>query len=136
MQSYGLSFHHFGLAVTEPEKAIRFLKGLDYSIGQAIYDELHNVNIVMCKSKTMPDVEVIYRADTPGPLDNILKSFREVIYHLCYTTTDLQDTIRRMKDDKHRIINISAPKRAILFSGKTVSFYQVVGFGIIEIIEE
>jgi hypothetical protein len=136
MESYGLSFHHFGLAVTAPEKAISFLKGLNYSIGETIYDELQNVNLIMCKSETMPDVEVIYRADTPGPLDSILKSFREVIYHLCYTTADLQDTLKRMRDDMHRIIDISPPKRGVLFSGKMVSFYQVVGFGIIEIIEK
>jgi hypothetical protein len=131
---FGLTFHHFGLAVRKQDRAIFFLRDLNYRIGQRIYDELQNVNLIMCEHDQMPDVELIYPADSPGPLDNWLRDQHSIIYHLCYTCDNLDLTLSRLRD-RHRIITISPPKSAILFDYKLVSFYQVHGFGIIEIIE-
>lgn len=135
MNKYGLEFHHFGLAVTKPDKAIPFLKGLNYSIGEHIYDNLQNVNLVFCTHDLMPDVEIIYRADSAGPLDNLLKKNTEIIYHLCYSCSDLKSSLKGIQLE-HRFITISEPKPAILFKNKMVSFYKILGFGMIEIVEE
>jgi hypothetical protein len=132
--SFGLMFHHFGLAVRKPERATQFLMDLNYSIGQVTYDDLQNVNLIMCEHHQMPDVELIYPANTPGPLDNWLKEQSQVIYHLCYTCCDLIWTLEQLREN-HRVITISPPKPAILFNYQQVSFYQIQGFGIIEIIE-
>ena len=35
-----------------------------------------------------------------------------------------------------RVMTVAAPKPAVLFDGKIVGFYQVKGFGLIEIVEE
>jgi methylmalonyl-CoA/ethylmalonyl-CoA epimerase len=131
---FGISFHHFGLAVSKPEKAISFLNNLNYKIGDSTYDEIQNVNLVMCNHTTMPDVEVIYPALSPGPLDRWLKENSEIIYHLCFSSQNLDFTLSKIRA-KHRLITISDPKPAILFGNKKVSFYKVQGFGIIEILE-
>lgn len=134
MNKYGLAFHHLGLAVTTPEKASCFLKGLGYIIGECVYDEIQNVNLILCKAATMPDVELIYRANSPGPIDNILKDFPEIIYHLCYSCSSIETSLGKMRAE-NRVMQIAPPAPAILFLNKTVSFYRVVGFGIIEILE-
>lgn len=134
--AFGLTFHHFGLAVRQPEKAVRFLDGLGYGCSDVVEDPLQNVNLIMCHSSTMPDVEVIFPRDTPGPLDNYLSKASELIYHTCYTSPDVAQSVQSMKAAGFRIMCVSEPKPAPLFDGKSVSFYMVVGFGLIEIIQE
>jgi hypothetical protein len=131
---FGLEFHHFGLAVRKSEKAVQFLRNLNYTIGPSIYDVLQNVNLLMCVHQSMPDVELIYPADSPGPLDNWLRDYNQIIYHLCYTCNDLDWTLTQLRD-AHRVITLLPPKPAILFEYQKVSFYQVQGCGSIEIIE-
>jgi hypothetical protein len=131
---FGLKFHHLGLAVKYPQKATAFLRDLGYEIGDEVYDELQNVNLMMCCSATMPDIEVIYPSTTAGPLDALLRDHSEIIYHLCYCTVDLRNTLKLIREN-HRVITISSPKPAILFQGLEVSFYKVQGFGVIEVIE-
>ncbi|MBI4373556.1 MAG: VOC family protein [Deltaproteobacteria bacterium] len=133
---YQLTFHHLGLAVNDRPKALHFLKGLGYAIGDEIFDPLQNVNLTMCRSQTMPDVEVVSQSDGPSPLDNILKQNKDLIYHCCYSTPDLKATLVNIEQDQNKFICISPPKPAVLFSGKLVSFYLIKGFGIIEILED
>lgn len=132
--TYRLQFHHFGLAVRKPERAINFLADLSYQIGPRLYDDLQNVNLIMCGHLSMPDVELIYPTDSPGPLDKWLADHAQVIYHLCYTSENLEWTLTHLRE-KHRVLTISPPKPAILFEYRKVSFYQIQGFGMIEILE-
>ena len=135
MDNYFLEFHHLGFATKNNEKALLFLSNLDYEIGKKVYDPYQNVNLIFCKHKSMPDIEVIYPARTEGPLKSILKDKSESIYHQCYTTTNLVKSLNAMKQNGVRIITISKPVEAILFDNRKVSFYYVSGFGIIEILE-
>ncbi len=133
--NYGLSFHHLGLAVTTPDKAIKFLKGMGYSVREPIYDKYQNVFLVLCEHRAMPEVELIYPSETAGPLDNILKEFQEVVYHLCYSCSDLDYSLEKIKAE-NRIITVSEPKPAVLFSHRRVGFYRIAGFGLIEILAD
>ena len=131
---FGLEFHHFGLAVRKPQKAIRFLTDLNYQIGSETYDDLQNVHLRMGEHASMPDVELIYPADSSGPLDEWLTDHAQIIYHLCYVSENVEQTVAKLRQ-KHRIITISPPKPAILFNFQKVSFYQIHGFGLVEILE-
>lgn len=135
MNKYGLAFHHLGLAVANPHKAKGLLKGLGYSIGEEVEDDLQQVKLIMCQSNHMPDVEIIFSGEIPGPIDNIIQTSGEGIYHMCYTTKNLSETLTQLKRDGNRLICVSPSKPAILFGGKQVSFYMVTGFGLIEILE-
>lgn len=135
MLGYGLTFHHLGLAAPEPERALRFLSGLGYSAGTQRYDEAQNVNLVWCEMPGQPAVEIIFPADSPGPLDSLLSQHSGLVYHICYQTSDLQASLDALKADGHRALPVSGPKEAPLFGGRKVSFYQVKGFGLIEIVE-
>lgn len=138
MNFIGLKYHHFGLATKNEKKATDFLRGLGYSISGIIYDPLQMVNLIMCEHKSFPDVEVIFpksKNETNSPLSNIFKLQNELIYHICYTTTNLDMSLQKIKEIGLRVIPISLKKEAILFNNNPVSFYKIAGFGIIEILE-
>ena len=136
MNDYGLTFHHLGLAVAHPDKAVRFLAGLGYTLSPQVYDPLQKVNLIIAHCPGLPAIEVISPAGEPGPLDGILKQRTELLYHLGYQTRDLETSLAAIKEDGNRILCVSPPKEAVLFAAKPVSFYYVSGFGLIEIIED
>jgi methylmalonyl-CoA/ethylmalonyl-CoA epimerase len=135
MQAFLLRFHHFGLASRRPEQTLRFLRGLGHEVATQIYDPLQNVNLWLCTHFSMPTVELVGPAEGQGPLDAILAASNENIYHLCYETENLHVSVESMKAAGFRVICISAPKPAILFGNRPVSFYMVKDFGIIELLE-
>jgi methylmalonyl-CoA/ethylmalonyl-CoA epimerase len=132
---FGLKFHHLGLAVKKPEDAVLLLTGMGYKIGVTVRDPLQNVNLALCTRRGMPTIEIIYAAETPGPLADILKSNVSLIYHICYESKNLERTLRAMEREGNRVLLISPPKPAALFGGRHVSFHLVSGFGMIEILE-
>ncbi len=136
--TWGLSFHHLGLAVQDPQAAAHFLTGLGYRIGPMMFDPLQNVHLGMCTHDGMPDVEIITPADAKGPLDKLLSTHRDgLVYHMCYTSKDLARSLDALESDGDlRLFTVSPPKEAVLFGGKRVSFYMVAGVGLIEIIDE
>ena len=135
MNNFGLAFHHLGLAVHKSEAAASFLKGLGYAIGPEIFDPLQNVRLRMCTSQAMPDVEVISPGEGETPIDTFLSLMDGLVYHTCYVSENVTRSVEQMKAQGSRIICVSSPKPAILFDHNEVSFYNVVGFGLIEIIQ-
>jgi len=134
MLTSGLLFHHLGLAVRRPQKAFAFLSALGYREGAEVYDPLQSVNLAMRHHPAMPDVEVIWPGSAPSPIDTLIKGGTSLTYHLCFATEDAAQALADLQSDGHRIIEIAAPKPAVLFGGIPVSFHNVLGFGMIEII--
>ena len=136
MNEYNLEFHHLGLATSDPAKACLFLTGIGYKIGKSIFDPLQGVDLIMCQHKISPEVEVISSNLLVSPILKLKsKHPNGLIYHSCFTTSNLDKSIYNIRKSNLSIICISEPKPAILFDGLSVSFYQLVGFGLIEIIE-
>lgn len=101
MNGFGLPFDRFGLATQNSDKAVAFLRGLGYDIGAPVYDPLMNVNLILCESKQMPAVEVIFTAKQSGPLDILLKDRNEEIYHLCFRSVNLAASLAAIKNAGH-----------------------------------
>lgn len=135
MEDFALEFDHLGLATNSPDKAVAFLKGLSYRCRPFLYDPLQKVNITLCECDTMPAVEVISPSDEAGPLDGLLASRDEIVYHLCYRARDARASLAAMKQAGHRVIEVSEMRPAVLFDYRKVGFYLVKGFGLIEIID-
>lgn len=134
--SLALKFHHLGLAVREPTDARVFVSMLGYRIGDPVFDPAQNVHLQLCTHETHPMVEIIWPANTLGPLERLTKRHASgIIYHICYETEDLSALLARFSQAKLRFICISPPKTAPLFGGRMVSFYDVVGVGLIEILQ-
>jgi 4-hydroxyphenylpyruvate dioxygenase-like putative hemolysin len=130
----GLSFHHFGLAVGQPDEASRYLRALGYQPGRQAFDERQRVNLAMWHHPAMPDVEVIWPGAEPSPVDKLVKRMGTLIYHLCYESPDCAAAIAAMEAAGLDVLPVSPPTPAVLFEGREVSFYTVSGFGLIELL--
>jgi glyoxalase/bleomycin resistance protein/dioxygenase superfamily protein len=131
---YGLHFHHFGLAAREEAPARTFLEGLGYEVGELITDPLQNVRVSLARAPGLPTVELVLAAGEEGPLSNVLKRQETNIYHSCYTTQDAVAALAAIEASGLQHLEVSAPKPAVLFGGRPVSFHYVSGFGLIELI--
>jgi methylmalonyl-CoA/ethylmalonyl-CoA epimerase len=136
LENYGLTFHHLGLAVRDIPDALKVLRGLGYECADEIHDPLQEVRLVWCQHVAMPAVELVAPTDKPGPVDNILEHSSESIYHSCYQSPSIEESVAAIKKDGIRVLPVVAPKPAVLFGGRLVGFYQLKGFGLIEIVEE
>jgi hypothetical protein len=134
MNRYGLEFHHFGLAVRSPEAAFRYLEDLGYSAGSACYDPLQKVNLAMRHHDRMPDVEVIWPGTEASSIDRMLKRNDSMIYHLCYTSADVERSVAALEEAGLEVLPLGLAQPALLFDDMEVSFYSITGVGIIEII--
>ena len=134
MNRYGLEFHHFGLAVKAPDAAFRYLEDLGYAAGSTCYDPLQKVNLAMRHHEHMPDVEVIWPGAEPSPIDGILQRSDSLIYHLCYTSDDVERSVAALEEAGLEVLPLGPAQEALLFDGMEVSFYSITGVGVIEII--
>jgi methylmalonyl-CoA/ethylmalonyl-CoA epimerase len=131
-----LALHHLGLAVRGPEEAKAFVSILGYRIGEPVFDPLQNVHLVFCTHETQPAIEIIWPGETKGPVHGLAERHPAgVIYHVCYSTDDLGSALAEMQKAGLRAICVSAPQPAPLFGGRKVSFYNVAGIGLVEILE-
>ena len=136
MTSPLLKFHHLGLAVRKPEPAMAFLAAQGYRIGETLFDQEQNVNAAIGTHETEPAVEIIWPGHTPGPIDRLVQRHAAgIIYHLCYETKDLAGALAGLELAGLNVICVSPPKPAPLFGGRRVSFYNLVGIGLVEILE-
>ena len=103
-----------------------------------VFDPLQNVYLGMFTHDVMPDVELICPAEGAGPLDELLSSHKDgLVYHMCYVSNDLGQSLEAIEADSSlRLFEVSPPKPAVLFGGKSVSFYVIGGVGLIEILED
>lgn len=134
----GLVFHHLGLAVPEPSAANLFLAAQGYQPGARALDPLQQAYLTMWHHPTAPDVEVICpQVAGEGAVAAILEVRTDgLVYHLCYTSADLDASLDAMEAIGLRPFEVKPPTPAVLFGGNRVAFYLVLGFGLIELIEQ
>ena len=138
INAWGLRFHHLGLAVRRPRDATRFLAGLGYDIPEPVFDPEQSVHLILCRHPgAMPDVEVIYPADSRSPADAWIKLHPHgLVYHMCYVADDIAAALSALEENGVRAVCMSGPTPAVLFGGCPVAFYNIVGMGLCEIIED
>jgi hypothetical protein len=134
LNRFGLRFHHLGVAVGDPSAAMAFLAPLGYRQEPPVFDPLQRVHVSMCRHSSMPDVELVWPGEGPSPIDKLIRRDATVIYHWCYSTSDVDASLTAMIQAGLDIVEISPPLPALLFGGIEVSFYSISGFGLIEIL--
>jgi len=131
-----LKFHHFGLAVRRPDEARRFVLGMGFELGTPIFDPAQNVHLQLCTHESHPAVEIIWPGETRGPVWKLTEQHAVgIIYHLCYETDSLTAALAHWEEAKLVVVCISEPTPAPLFGGGLVSFYNIIGIGLIEVLE-
>jgi methylmalonyl-CoA/ethylmalonyl-CoA epimerase len=131
-----LRFHHFGLAVRRPDEARNFVSAFGYQLGEAVFDPAQNVHLQLCTHQTEPAVEIIWPGNTKGPIEKLSERHAAgIIYHVCHETANLEAALAQFAGAGIRFVCISPPTPAPLFSGRKVSFYNIIGIGLVEILE-
>ena len=120
------SFHHYGLAINDFQKALSFYKQLGYNYTEPVVDLLQNVELIFCTSINYPSIELIKPLNDKSPIISYLQKYNEV---------DNVENIR-MLFPNHRAICMSKPTPAILFDFRMVSFYYIEGVGLIELLQK
>ncbi|MDD9899954.1 MAG: VOC family protein [Alphaproteobacteria bacterium] len=132
----GLTFHHLGLAVKKEDDALTMLRLQGYATGEKIFDPLQNVHVRLCTSADMPAVEIVSPPESgESPIDALIAQGSRM-YHICYETPDLGKSLAVLEDAGLRCVPLAERKPAVLFGGRHVSFYNIPGFTIIELLEE
>lgn len=131
-----LRFHHMGLAVRDDRAALAMVAALGLSCGPKIFDPIQNVHVRLCTSDHHPAIEIVQPGEGKSPIDRIINRYNELIYHICYEVADRAAVLAAIEQSGLRMLTISDPKPAVLFGGREVSFHQVAGFGIIELLAE
>jgi methylmalonyl-CoA/ethylmalonyl-CoA epimerase len=132
MKSFGLKFHHLGLATDNSKLSLKILKNLGYKPIKTRKNKNYNVKNIICTSENHPTIEIIAKMGGKSPIDDIIKKNKNLIYHICYSSNDLKKTIAMIKKKKFSIIKISNSYLSP-FEGVDASFYFLEGIGIIEI---
>jgi methylmalonyl-CoA/ethylmalonyl-CoA epimerase len=134
MTRFGLTFHHYGLALRTKERAALFLEGIGYAVGELVHDTVQDVWVTLCHGQNLPTVELVLPAGPGGPLDIYLKKQESVFYHTCYLAPDVAGSLDAIAKAGIGVVTVRPPKPAILFSNIPVSFHYAEGFGLIEFI--
>jgi methylmalonyl-CoA/ethylmalonyl-CoA epimerase len=90
----------------------------------------------MCTHSSEPAVEIIWPGADKSLIDSLIRSHLSgIIYHICYSSANLAAALASLEERGVRMVCVSPPKPALLFSGRCVSFYQAPGIGLVEILE-
>ncbi len=123
------------MAVRSTDASVAVLSGMGYRCNAPVYDPLQEVNLIWCDHEDMPAIELVSPTESPGPVDKILEQSAESVYHFCYATQNIDESVAALKADGIRVISVVDAKPAILFDNRRVGFYQLKGLGLIEIVE-
>jgi methylmalonyl-CoA/ethylmalonyl-CoA epimerase len=135
LEGAGLSFHHFGLASRDAERASAALRALGYALGPLVHDPLQGVELALATHPLMPTVELVLPKKEGGPLAALLRKDAELVYHVCFETADREATLAALAQAGSRALPVSPPTPAVLFDGRLVSFHRVAGLGLVELLD-
>ncbi len=129
-----MELHHIGYLVEDIEKAKQSFEVLGFSVDkEKIYDPLREADILFLKSKAHC-VELISPSNSDSTLYPLLKKYKNMPYHLCFTTEDMEKEIERLNDSGFTQILPQTPAPAI--QGKLVVFLMNRHIGIVELVED
>lgn len=136
-EALGIRFHHLGLLTDLPAAATTALTLLGYSVAEPVHDPLQGVDLRMAEGDNeFARIEIITPGSSDSALSKMVKRRGDCMYHSCFTVKDVNATLASLAELGLRVITVSAPKPAVLFGGKQVSFHSVEGLGLVEFIED
>lgn len=124
-----MKFHHIGIACNDIEEMKQYLRQL-FEVeneSETLFDELQEANLCMVTLKDGIQIELV-----SGKVVETIVKKRQFLYHICYTTNNLEGKIEEFKALGAMIV--SEPKQAILFGGRRVSFLMTA-LGLVELLE-
>jgi methylmalonyl-CoA/ethylmalonyl-CoA epimerase len=134
-----MKIDHIGIACLDIQKA----KGKYLELGYVVTKDLitdfgRNLDYIFMKMDSIT-IELICKHDKSkeSDIDNIIaqqKIIGNKMYHICYTSSNLEEDINRYKRLGYKLIK--SPSVAVACDNKIVAFLIHLEMGIIELIEE
>lgn len=122
MKELELSLHHIGIATENIGKTAELLKAFGYIYdGGAEEDLLQGVYVAFLKHPKAPLVELIGEGSAEGksPVGEILKKNGTTVYHLCFETENIDETVAELRKQGYLP---TGKKRPSLIEGRDVIF--------------
>src|SRR5690242_21751447 len=93
--------HHYGFATSNIEKSEKTFALLNYKrLGEIVFDPVQKVKILFLQNDKDPLLELIEPVDSEAPVYKILSKNGSTLYHSCYETDDIQESIEILKKEK------------------------------------
>lgn len=127
--------NHIAIAVKSIQDEVIFFQSLGYSCSELIYDSNQNVNVKFCRKKGYVDIELVESGNEESPVQNLIKKFGNILYHLCYEVNSIEEFCQKLTKNKVKYISISEAKEAVAFDYKKVKFIYINFIGLIELLE-
>jgi len=129
-----LKVHHIGYLVKKISKAEKDFEALGFEcIAPVVYDPLRDVDISFWE-KDGYCVELVSPKSEKSVVYELLKKFKNMPYHICYSSTDMNGDIETLS--KNGYILLDEPMEAVAIEGKRVCFLFSANSGMIELLEE
>jgi len=129
-----LLFNHLGLATKHLVRAQRVFAAMGYSIGEVSHVPPQRVNVCFVQKPGHPTIELIEPVDEDSPAKIILDKCGSGLYHLCYSTHDLEVASLDLLAQKFMVVG-SVFESGPLGNQRTCFFYSA-SIGLIEVTEE
>ncbi|MBI9067039.1 MAG: VOC family protein [Salinivirgaceae bacterium] len=126
-----MKVHHYGFLAKSIEKSLSDFEKLGYKkFGNLIQDNERGINIQFIESYSGDLIELITPFHANSVVSNLMKKFKNQVYHICYQVDDLLATIEELKENEYLLID--PPKFAPALNCE-VAFLFAQNTGIIEL---
>ena len=129
-----MKIDHLGYVTKDIEKSLADFLKLGFSIvSELVTDESRKIEIVFIRNESVV-IELVSPLNAESDIYELAKRSNNTIYHICYTTSDLEGKIEELRKDKYFLV--VPPAEAIAFDNRRVAFMMSSTVGLIELVEE
>lgn len=128
-----MKLNHIGVAVNDIEETTHLLEFFGYSADEKImWDENQKVNVRFLYNSNAPTIELLAGGAEPSPIEQILKKNGTSVYHLCFETKSIEDTVQELR--RQHYLPIGEKKESVI-GGRNVIFLYHPDNVMIELLE-
>ncbi len=131
-----ITFHHVGYLVKNIKKAIEPFKALGYEEIQYCDEFIKNDQIRKCDICFLKNgdnvVELVSPNSDDSPVKNLLKTYKNMSYHMCMESDDIENDLASLKNQGYVVF--LEPEFAPAINNRKVVFLMNRHIGIIEIV--
>ena len=130
-----MKIHHFGYLTKSIEDSVKEFLRLGYVTYDRLYlDQARGIKIQFIRSASGELLELIEPTSETSVVKGVMSSSNNKIYHICYYTADIEQTVDSLKEQGFMLI--SPPQPAIALNNRNVAFLLSKHAGIIELYED
>ena len=129
-----MKIHHFGFLTKSIENSVKEFSRLGYVTFDKLYlDQTRGIKIQFIRSASGELLELIEPSSETSVVKGLMYSSNTKIYHICYYTADISQTVDSLKGQGFMLI--SPPQPSIALGNNDVAFLLSKHAGMIELYE-